>query len=101
MSVFFYKDTATTQTYTYPHTLSLHDALPICRPAPITDALSQRSGGEIVPAAGGRAASSVRAARLAPLRRGYLHCGCRDRAPGAQSHRDGEDRTSTRLNSSH
>src|SRR3546814_14735126 len=27
---FFFNDTATTQTYTYGHTLSLHDALPIC-----------------------------------------------------------------------
>src|SRR3546814_13643863 len=27
--VFFFKDTATTEIYTYVHTLSLHDALPI------------------------------------------------------------------------
>src|SRR3546814_19401889 len=27
--VFFLKDTATTESYTYGHTLSLHDALPI------------------------------------------------------------------------
>src|SRR3546814_5769333 len=27
---FFFKDTATTEIYTYLHTLSLHDALPIC-----------------------------------------------------------------------
>src|SRR3546814_11660458 len=27
---FFFKDTATTEIYTYGHTLSLHDALPIC-----------------------------------------------------------------------
>src|SRR3546814_12227273 len=26
----FFKDTATTEIYTYGHTLSLHDALPIC-----------------------------------------------------------------------
>src|SRR3546814_16947473 len=26
---FFFKDTSTTETYTYVHTLSLHDALPI------------------------------------------------------------------------
>src|SRR3546814_13121002 len=30
MSDFFFKDTATTEIYTYCHTLSLHDALPIC-----------------------------------------------------------------------
>src|SRR3546814_7660884 len=29
-SVFFFNDTATTEIYTYLHTLSLHDALPIC-----------------------------------------------------------------------
>src|SRR3546814_15789840 len=28
---FFFNDTATTEIYTYSHTLSLHDALPICR----------------------------------------------------------------------
>src|SRR3546814_20020688 len=27
---FFFNDTATTEIYTYLHTLSLHDALPIC-----------------------------------------------------------------------
>src|SRR3546814_16868613 len=27
----FFNDTATTEIYTYGHTLSLHDALPICR----------------------------------------------------------------------
>src|SRR3546814_18458544 len=29
--VFFFKETATTEIYTYRHTLSLHDALPIFR----------------------------------------------------------------------
>src|SRR3546814_17410703 len=29
-SVFFFNDTATPEIYTYLHTLSLHDALPIC-----------------------------------------------------------------------
>src|SRR3546814_15141839 len=29
LSVFFFNDTATTEIYTYSHTLSLHDALPI------------------------------------------------------------------------
>src|SRR3546814_18975363 len=31
MSIFFFNDTATTEIYTYGHTLSLHDALPISR----------------------------------------------------------------------
>src|SRR3546814_8955676 len=30
MRFFFFNDTATTEIYTYVHTLSLHDALPIC-----------------------------------------------------------------------
>src|SRR3546814_18485374 len=30
MFVFFFNDTATTEIYTYRHTLALHDALPIC-----------------------------------------------------------------------
>src|SRR3546814_1962195 len=30
MYIFFFNDTATTEIYTYGHTLSLHDALPIC-----------------------------------------------------------------------
>src|SRR3546814_14620665 len=30
---FFFQDTATTEIYTYCHTLSLHDALPILRPS--------------------------------------------------------------------
>src|SRR3546814_20762946 len=29
MSMFFFNDTATSKSYTYGHTLSLHDALPI------------------------------------------------------------------------
>src|SRR3546814_3836008 len=31
---FFFNDTATTDIYTYRHTLSRHDALPICPPQP-------------------------------------------------------------------
>src|SRR3546814_8657793 len=30
--MFFFNDTATTEIYTSGHTLSLHDALPICQP---------------------------------------------------------------------
>src|SRR3546814_18158284 len=41
----FFNDTSTTDIYTYSHTLSLHDSLPICRlvPAP------QLDSGSIVP----------------------------------------------------
>src|SRR3546814_8794934 len=34
LRIFFFKDTAPTENYTYLHTLSLHDALPICSPSP-------------------------------------------------------------------
>src|SRR3546814_16723548 len=33
-ALFCFNDTATTEIYTYLHTLSLHDALPICTGAP-------------------------------------------------------------------
>src|SRR3546814_17614497 len=33
VNIFVLNDTATTEIYTYEHTLSLHDALPICRTA--------------------------------------------------------------------
>src|SRR3546814_13686403 len=39
ISIFFFNDTATTEIYTYGHTLSLHDALPIF------DGLGQHAGG--------------------------------------------------------
>src|SRR3546814_6705776 len=40
---FFFNDTATTEIYTYGHTLSLHDALPISRPSPRVIAASSRT----------------------------------------------------------
>src|SRR3546814_15444676 len=50
MFVCFFNETATTKIYTYRHTLSLHDALPICRRAdpyhqgrPAKDSLSAAS----------------------------------------------------------
>src|SRR3546814_4393004 len=43
---FFFKDTASTEVYTYGHTLSLHDALPICDPLVVRLAVrtSRRAG---------------------------------------------------------
>src|SRR3546814_16890517 len=55
---FFFNDTATTEIYTYCHTLSLHDALPI------SSSRARRAGPN-----GRRAASSRRSVRRA-LRRG-------------------------------
>src|SRR3546814_15380304 len=75
-------DTATTEIYTYRHTLSLHDALPI----------------SLQPATAG-----LRLRRLGPRAReraGPAHRGdSRFRRPRAG--RSGRDRKSTRLNSSH
>src|SRR2546427_9083961 len=83
--LFFFNDTATTEIYT----LSLHDALPISRPA------------------GGHALRRVRRPAVAPHR----NPGLRGAAPGPAGPRDGlalhlhaqhgQDRKSTRLNSSH
>src|SRR3546814_14322253 len=42
---FFFNDTATTEIYTYCHTLSLHDALPIYTNAHTIDSLSRVVGG--------------------------------------------------------
>src|SRR5205085_10245367 len=79
---FFFTDSATTELYT----LSLHDALPICRPVrvPRQDPAEEKSrgGGRARRAAGRRALRRVRRAR-------------RDRDAGLR------DRKSTRLNSSH
>src|SRR3546814_10672015 len=46
VNLFFFNDTATTEIYTYGHTLSLHDALPIFgfAPSKIRKSHSSRSG---------------------------------------------------------
>src|SRR3546814_17229247 len=76
--VFFcFNVTATTEIYTYCHTLSLHDALPISRGAPSACAHGP-------PATG-------------PGHPGRPRCACAPRS-GRARHRD---RKSTRLNSSH
>src|SRR3712207_8023741 len=90
--VFFFNDTATTEIYT----LSLHDALPICHPA--QDGRVQRAGrGEVVAE---RLLDHHAAEVASPLpheagRRQVLD----DRAEKARG--GGQDRKSTRLNSSH
>src|SRR3546814_6541142 len=52
---FFLNDTATTEIYTYLHTLSLHDALPICRQPDAVAQLQDRARYRI-PRYGGDAA---------------------------------------------
>src|SRR3546814_12172298 len=57
----FFNDTATTEIYTYGHTLSLHDALPIYRAAHRGDARPALRGGAAA-IAGGKRAWQLRAA---------------------------------------
>src|SRR3712207_8835700 len=74
----FFNDTATTEIYT----LSLHDALPICRPAARRDGAPAGDGGDVGgPGGEGRGQRWGLPARPAPARP--------------------RDRKSTRLNSSH
>src|SRR3546814_6634058 len=60
----FFNDTATPEIYTYLHTLSLHDALPICLQVGKTRSLGQRSwsrqSSRQVPASGKRRTRSPR-----------------------------------------
>src|SRR3546814_20435311 len=81
----FFNDTATTEIYTYGHTLSLHDALPISRILAATaDAIMRRRHGLIVASrarsrpflvAGDRRAASTPAAGR---RRAYRSGSARD-----------------------
>src|SRR3546814_12649197 len=52
---FFFKDTATTEIYTYSHTLSLHDALPISAAAGVFTGADAEHAGliEMCPGIGG------------------------------------------------
>src|SRR3546814_12386454 len=90
---FFFHDTATTEIYTYCHTLSLHDALPISS----IRAVMAGSGGNR-----GQAQYHARATRGGTGNRdaAAVQAGDRlgDRQPQATA---GADRKSTRLNSSH
>src|SRR3546814_17351204 len=79
----FFYDTASTEIYTYLHTRSLHDALPIC---PVGNARCQIGKREQVQK---HEAGPLPAVRLAP-----------DDGDGGDA-LGREDRKSTRLNSSH
>src|SRR3712207_8439732 len=82
--IFFFNDTATTEIYT----LSLHDALPICR-----------GGGDV---GRGRRRPRARHRRPHALVHAPLHLPRRPERPaGRRGPRRARDRKSTRLNSSH
>src|SRR3712207_9387582 len=84
---FFFNDTATTEIYT----LSLHDALPICR----AEGAAAGDGGR---ARAGRRPGDRAAQRAVPDR---LHRVERRSAAACRRRRRLRDRKSTRLNSSH
>src|SRR3546814_18697257 len=84
---FFFKDTATTEIYTYWHALSRHNALPIFEHPGAEDQQRHRQRQDEQPA--------DRAAAL--VVRGQRRAQHRERG----ERRNREDRKSTRLNSSH
>src|SRR3546814_10273418 len=65
IAFFFFNDTATTEIYTYGHTLSLHDALPIFMcPSVEYEAISSRHDG---------GSSRAKASHFEPFRRSEEH----------------------------
>src|SRR3546814_10979954 len=111
---FFFKVTPTTDIYPYGHTLSLHDALPICSPRPSSNpnkeerhellsfhAAPSRRSATAEPHHHGADDAHARRRRARPRRTG------RDALRAARERRpvdrrgDAADRKSTRLNSSH
>src|SRR3546814_14236548 len=97
MAFFFFNDTATTEIYTYLHTLSLHDALPIYANPPNTWMLYRTMPSRAKP----RSASShsLRSATASGTATAEIVGASRLELGG--SIRDMGDRKSTRLNSSH
>src|SRR3546814_19242777 len=92
--IFVFNDTATTEIYTYGHTLSLHDALPIW---------ARGAGAQRLPAAGSRPAGAGGGRRDPAVGHDQYQ---RLPAPagagrGPAQAVAGRDRKSTRLNSSH
>src|SRR3546814_11118891 len=98
--LFFFKDTATTDIYTYLHTLSLHDALPICLdvsgPSESTCCAILTMSRVVTP----RIWVSPRSNRADPWVRGMIATSA-DSDRMSVMPRPSIDRKSTRLNSSH
>src|SRR3546814_15264121 len=71
--VFFFNDTATTEIYTYGHTLSLHDALPISPPgawaARAARAMTAAAGAAAMPLGAAPARSEEHTSELQSLMR--------------------------------
>src|SRR3546814_10921820 len=95
-SFFYFDSPATTEIYTYVHTLSLHDALPIYG----RRAVHHRLGGDAVAQESQRRHDlERRPGRIAGGRRSVLPLRARTTRCGEDP--PGLDRKSTRLNSSH
>src|SRR3546814_17602071 len=94
-SVFLFNDTATTEIYTYRHTHSLHDALPISRWGVLQLVQRRREAAEVMQDRWCRGYRHAHPTRL-PVRRYHQH-----RADANHGTTDLLDRKSTRLNSSH
>src|SRR3546814_15920688 len=88
---FFLNETETTEIYTYLHTLSLHDALPISRRE------NERQQTYSFPKVNGKGAERARPSGNAVSSRTAY---CNTPPPSARTALQG-DRKSTRLNSSH
>src|SRR3546814_16734972 len=77
----FFNDTATTEIYTYLHTLSLHDALPISLSGPVVWNMVKAQGVDFVyirSSSGAKArdaafATNLEGARAAGMRYGPIH----------------------------
>src|SRR3546814_20491978 len=89
----FFNDTATTEIYTYGHTLSLHDALPICRkrriracPLPHWSRTASSSRGRPLPTSGGatgRGCAPMAASRWTATKAPSIRPARRPQAPQA------------------
>src|SRR3546814_20282882 len=107
VTLLFLKVPAPTETYTFLHTLALHDAIPICRGMSCTkDGTTKENEiqdqDRLAVAAGftGRGLAVVGRPRQ-PQRSAGLHLARAGPRVGALLARPGGDRKSTRLNSSH
>src|SRR3546814_14733910 len=95
---FFFNDTATTEIYTYGHTLSLHDALPISRSLSVVEWSSMVTGFFTGETGGSRTPEHIAAVTVA--RHAALAMMRLSRVTALSALAAG-DRKSTRLNSSH
>src|SRR3546814_15132440 len=93
---FFFNDTATTKIYTYVHTLSLHDALPICDNLEQLDLVAEVIGVRLPPGRGELLGDELARLSFDSTLIGGIPPGKPETALPAW-----RDRKSTRLNSSH